>query len=131
MVASVLIGVLDSAAQAMIGTDAALTMAERALIDEPLARIMDRLSPAATEKIQTFADPVLLAFGLGLWGMRLYKLSAQQAELKAAQEVRASEATAATAADEKKTAPVSPRDNGDMSHKPLKPPELLRETQPI
>lgn len=130
LAASVLIGVLDSAAQAMVSADAALTLNERNLIEEPLARIMDRLSPEVTEKIQTFSDPILLAFGLGLWGMRLYKINQIKTESATAQDVSAKAAFDAGPEPVEKQDPA-PRDNGNIENKPLKPRNLIFETSPL
>lgn len=131
--ASILIGVLDSAAQALVGEMAALTLNERNLIEEPLARIMDRLSPEVVERIQKFSDPMLLLFGLGLWGMRLYKINAAQAEARSAQEVPEQTAAAAapeTVPDQSPNKKIIP-DDGKVSTMPLKSPDLLREVSPI
>lgn len=54
-----------------LGAECQLTPDEHAMIDEPLARIMARLSPEVTEAVDKWTDPVLLATGLIMWGARI------------------------------------------------------------
>ena len=73
--AAVLIGILDGAAQSLVSPDAALSLDERTRIEEPLARILERLNPAINEKIATFSDPIYLIVALGMWSLRVYKIA--------------------------------------------------------
>ena len=84
LAAAMLVGALDGMAQAVVDPEAGLTAQERDLIEPPLGRILDRLSPEMAEKIAILGDPVLLAFGLGLWSLRLIRLQqAKKPERKA------------------------------------------------
>lgn len=127
LAASVLIGVLDSAAQGMVGADAAITLNERNLIEEPLGRILDRLSPELVSKIQIVSDPILLAMGLGLWGMRVYKLNQMQTESATAQPVPTAPAEPVPESKPEDAPETISHDNGN-NNRPLKDPSLMMET---
>lgn len=72
--ALILLTLLDGVAAVMLGDDAKMTDAERALIEEPLKRIFAKMGPAALGTISQWSDPVTVVFGLVLWGTRLYSL---------------------------------------------------------
>ena len=55
----------------LIGPDATLAEHERALIEPALTRVIDRASPEALERLSAISDPVMIAVGVGLWGMRV------------------------------------------------------------
>jgi hypothetical protein len=74
-----LLTILDGAIGAALGTECCLTPDEHAMIDEPLARIMARLSPETTEAIDKWTDPVLLLLGFGLWGVRVFSVIQRKA----------------------------------------------------
>lgn len=68
-------GLLDIAEGFLVpqlGAVARFQPQERALIVPALAGIIDRMTPEMAERFRGVADPVLLAVGLGMWGLRVY-----------------------------------------------------------
>lgn len=55
-----------------LGPAARFAPQERALIVPSLAGIIDRMTPDVAERFRNVADPLLLAVGLGMWGLRVY-----------------------------------------------------------
>jgi hypothetical protein len=45
---------------------------ERAAIEGPLARIMERMSPVTNALLEKWSDPILLIFAVGTWAGRVY-----------------------------------------------------------
>jgi hypothetical protein len=74
-----LLTILDGAIGVSLGTECCLTPDEHAMIDEPLARIMARLSPETTEAIDKWTDPILLLLGFGLWVVRVFSVVQRKA----------------------------------------------------
>jgi hypothetical protein len=56
-----------------------MTADEKAMINEPLARIMARMTPETSEIIDRYTDPILLAFGFIMWGSRVFFVLQRQA----------------------------------------------------
>jgi len=48
---------------------------ERAMMVDPLARIMARMEPGTAELIEKWSDPVILLFGFATWGARLWTIA--------------------------------------------------------
>jgi hypothetical protein len=105
--------------------EAAINLNERNAIEDPLARILERLSPEMTAKVQVLADPILLAFGLGLWGLRLYKISTEKEKKQPAKE---KDKQPAPVTKEKDTENPRPENSRDA---PVKGPEVIGLTQPV
>lgn len=79
---NLLLGLAQGMFTAAWGPDAAFTAKERELIQPPLARLMQRLSPEDGARFSAMADPVFLAAGLLIWGMRIWTM--QQKAVKPA-----------------------------------------------
>ena len=73
--AIVLIGIIDGLATSMIGEDAKMTPSERDLIQAPLARIIGRMDATSLAVVSQWADPIMLAVGLSVWGLRIAVLA--------------------------------------------------------
>jgi hypothetical protein len=61
-----------------VGGGARMTEEEHSAIFDPMARIMARLDPATNAAVEKYTDPVLLIFGLGMWGVRVWTELAEQ-----------------------------------------------------
>lgn len=70
-VAALLLMMLQAIAIQVAGPEAALLPQERQMINDPLARILARADKGVMERVQTYADPLMLGMGLLLWGSRL------------------------------------------------------------
>jgi hypothetical protein len=71
--------ILDGAIGISLGPECQMTPDERAMINEPLAHIMARMTPETSEAIEKYTDPVLLAFGFIMWGSRVFFVLQRQA----------------------------------------------------
>ena len=74
----VLLTILDGAVGMAVGGGARMTEEEHSAIFDPMARIMARLDPATNAAVEKYTDPVLLIFGLGMWGVRVWTELAEQ-----------------------------------------------------
>jgi len=74
-----LLTILDGAIGISLGPECQMTQDERAMILEPLARIMARMTPETSEMIDKYTDPVLLTFGFIMWGSRVFFVLQRQA----------------------------------------------------
>lgn len=70
--AAVMLTVFNMAVGVALGEGAEMTPDERQAVEEPLARIMRRMSPATTEMIARWTDPIMLISALGAWSARVY-----------------------------------------------------------
>ena len=75
-----LVMLLEGAAIMSFGEEAKLLPNEKRMISDPMARIMTRMDPALNEALQKWTDPILLLFGIGTWGMRLYAMAQDREE---------------------------------------------------
>lgn len=71
---------LESFCVQRFGPEARLQPQERALIQEPLIRILNRLPTRVAEKAGQLADPLALMWGLGMYWLRISQLRPQKAE---------------------------------------------------
>lgn len=71
--AAMLLTVLDQCSQSLIDPKAAMNAYERALIEAPLARTLERHS-AVADHIVRFADPAAVVLGLSLWASRVVQM---------------------------------------------------------
>jgi len=74
-----LLTILDGAIGISLGPECQMTADEKAMINEPLARIMARMTPETSEIIDRYTDPILLAFGFIMWGSRVFFVLQRQA----------------------------------------------------
>lgn len=75
------LGVLNSGVVAMFGPDCGLLPGEQSVLQPPLARIIARLPAGDAAKAAVFIDPLVLIFGLAVWGRRIILLKqAEQAK---------------------------------------------------
>lgn len=74
--AALLVTILSSTAVVLVGDEAAINESERSLIVDPLSRMIDRLPAATKQAVEKYSDPIALVFGLSVWGMRVYRVSA-------------------------------------------------------
>lgn len=56
----------------MLGSEARMDEEERKMIEDPMARIFERMDPGAMAMLEKYSDPVLLAFGFMTWGIRVW-----------------------------------------------------------
>lgn len=66
--------------------EAALAPEEKQAIHEPLERMIKRMSPNASKRFQSVADPIAVVVGLSFWGIRvtqLVQMKRQEAERQA------------------------------------------------
>lgn len=64
---------MGSTAAMMVGdNDARMNDVESESVREPLARVLQRMSPTAVARYQALTDPVTLISALGFWGLRVY-----------------------------------------------------------
>lgn len=66
--------------------EAALAPEEKQAIHEPLERMIKRMSPNASKRFQSVADPIAVIVGLSFWGIRvtqLVQMKRQEAEKQA------------------------------------------------
>lgn len=83
-IAQALIEVLNMGAVAVSGTPSAVMQpGEQAKVEPPLTRILARMDTQAVETFQKFADPIALAMGLGMWGVRVASIAAMQRQAQA------------------------------------------------
>lgn len=66
-----LVGMMESMAVMTIGPEAKFAPMERAMIDPSLARILARMPKESIDKFGGMLDPMVLALGLGMWGLRI------------------------------------------------------------
>lgn len=70
--AQMLIAALSAGAVALTHRpEAAMTESEAGLIESPLAATLDMLPEAVKARYANYINPVLLAVGLGMWGIRI------------------------------------------------------------
>ena len=69
---TVLLTLLDGAVGLSLGEGARMLPDEQAMIAEPMARIMARLDPGTSAMLEKWTDPVMLFFGLAMWGARIW-----------------------------------------------------------
>lgn len=69
--ALVLLTMLDGLMVFAFGDYAAMTEQEREMIEPPLSRMVEKIDLANNELLQKWSDPLLVLFGLGLWGWRV------------------------------------------------------------
>lgn len=72
---------LDGLMVFAFGDYAAMNEQERDMIEPPLSRMIEKIDLAENELIQRWSDPILVVFGLGLWGWRVMTMK-QEAESK-------------------------------------------------
>lgn len=82
--AAMVLSILDGLAMSMIGPDAGMTESERNMIQVPLGKMFDRMSPEVQEAVDKWVDPLTLVFGLAAWGTRVWRQEADKAEKAAA-----------------------------------------------
>lgn len=75
---TVLLTIFDGLAGLSFGEGARMEPHERAIIEEPMARIMARMDPGTSAAIERWTDPILLIFGFASWGVRVYMDLAEQ-----------------------------------------------------
>lgn len=68
------LGVLNSGVVAMFGPECGLLPGEATVLQPPLARIIARLPAGDAAKAAVFIDPLVLIFGLAVWGRRIILL---------------------------------------------------------
>lgn len=71
-VAGLLLSLAEGMFAAAWGPEGRFTPKERAIIEPPLGRIIARMSPGDAAKFASFADPIFLASGLLIYGMRIW-----------------------------------------------------------
>lgn len=78
MVVTTLLDLVQLAAMATVGPHAALNPIERGMVEPAAVRILARMDDAAVARYGALADPIVLAMGLGLWGMRIVAAQRQR-----------------------------------------------------
>lgn len=75
-----LVDLVNMLTVARLGPDAVMSPIERGMIEAPAARIMQRMTPAAAQRVSALSDPLLLGVGLLMWGTRLRGIGHQAAQ---------------------------------------------------
>jgi hypothetical protein len=57
-----------------LGTECAMEKREAEMLEPPVGRLLARLSPADSEKLSTFIDPLVILIALGTWGNRIIRI---------------------------------------------------------
>jgi hypothetical protein len=65
--------IVNTAVSSFVGPGAEMEPAERKAIEDPLARIMERMAPATNEMLSKWTDPILLSFAVFSWVARVYQ----------------------------------------------------------
>lgn len=74
------LGVVNSGVVSMFGEECKLQPGEKEVLQPPLARIISRLPPGDAAKAAVFIDPLVLIFGLAVWGRRIVLLKTAEKE---------------------------------------------------
>jgi hypothetical protein len=69
--ALLIIMIFEGLAITFLSPEAMFNDIERSYIEPPLTRILGRMSPEVIELAEKWVDPIMLIFGLGLWGFRV------------------------------------------------------------
>lgn len=77
------LGMADFAALMLAGPGAGITPDERAMVEPAAVRMLARMSPAAVARYGGLMDPLALAIGLGMWGMRVASIASERASQRA------------------------------------------------
>jgi hypothetical protein len=80
----VILDTLDAFGQQAFGNEGGFEPIERALMEDPLARILARSDPAKMGQYAAIMDPLLLGAGLILYASRIQKGQAAKRPAKAA-----------------------------------------------
>lgn len=70
----VILTIVDGMIQTLLYPECAMTADERAMIEPPLYRILERLDPGLSSTMEKFTDPVMLGMGLVMWGLRIFQV---------------------------------------------------------
>jgi hypothetical protein len=71
---ALLLTMADTIAQTSVGPDAAMNIVERMMIEPSLTRLLENTSDVAIERAMSISTPLILAVGVGMWGLRVNKL---------------------------------------------------------
>lgn len=66
-----LLAMIEGGLGMAVGPRALMTREERERIEPPLGRILARMTPAAAERIASFADPIMLGAGIVIYARRV------------------------------------------------------------
>jgi hypothetical protein len=47
---------------------------EADMLEPPIARILERLTPEQSQKVSVFIDPMVMLIALGMWGNRIIRI---------------------------------------------------------
>jgi len=75
-ISALLLMMLQAIAIQVVGPAAALLPQERQMLNDPLSRILARADKGVMERVQMYADPLMLGMGLLMWGSRLASIVA-------------------------------------------------------
>lgn len=75
--AGILLQIVEGITVPQLGEHARFEPDERKLIEPPLANLIERLTPESAKMFSQFADPVMLGFGLLVWGARVFSVPRQ------------------------------------------------------
>jgi hypothetical protein len=78
--ADVLLTITDGMTATLIGPECVMLSNEREMIEPPLSRILERLDPLASALIEKYTDPIMLAMGLAMWGLRIWQVQSARIE---------------------------------------------------
>lgn len=125
--AVVMLALLDGIATVLAGPTATMTESERAMLSEPLARMLAKLELSQNKVIQQYSDPVLFLMGLIAWGSRVARDRAKQRKEKETP-LEASQRTEEPAPQEKAGHPVM-REEIDLATMLTAPTNIARNMQ--
>lgn len=72
--AQLLIGSTNTVVVTWLGAECAMERREAEMLEPPVARIMQRLTPEQAQKVSVFIDPMVILIALGTWGNRIIRI---------------------------------------------------------
>lgn len=76
---AIVLSMLDGLVVSQLGLGAAMQEHERAMIEPPLTRMLGRMTPDQRAAVERYSDPVMMLWGLAVYGSRVYRLAADRA----------------------------------------------------
>lgn len=75
---AIVLSMLDGLVVSQLGLGAAMQEHERAMIEPPLTRMLGRMTPDQRAAVERYSDPVMMLWGLAVYGSRVYRIAADR-----------------------------------------------------
>jgi len=108
-----------TAVKVSLGEECEPSPALRQRIEEPGARILERMNPETSEMIAKYADPMQLTMALAEWGAQILRVVQERQKQKAMQEFPADEPQTGSLKNEEPVTKASP--DGNNGHHEAEP----------